>query len=98
MKTITINKFDASKVIVSMANKDYFLPMLENIAHRYYLDMLVVYKQILDSDEDGFTTRTILTEEVEEAGLTMAELDRIALDIQKTAGLYGATWEHVYDE
>ena len=69
---------DTSKIIITLGNEDFFAENLEQYAHAYFLDMLVVYKQIVQNDEQGFTTRTILPAEVAESGLTMADLDRIA--------------------
>lgn len=73
-----IEKLNPNKVIVAFANKDYFADMLDGIAHRYELDMLVVYKQIITNDDEGLTTRTIGKSEMDEIGLTIKGLDAIA--------------------
>lgn len=85
---IKIEELNPNKVIVAFANKDYFADMLDGIAHRYELDMLVVYKQIIANDDEGLTTRTIRMSELEELGLTIEGLDAIAK--ANTASLFPA--------
>lgn len=72
--------FDPSKVIVTFGNREFFGPHLDRICHSQFLNLLIVYKQIVDVDfgEKGFTTRTILVEELKEAGMSLSDLDAIA--------------------
>ena len=85
---IEIEALDTSKVIITLSNKDYFNGLLDSAVHRFSLDMLIVYKQIISNDEEGVTTRTINPSEIENAGLTMDELDSIAKE--NTARMFPA--------
>lgn len=69
---------DTAKVIVTLGNEGFFREHnLDGIAHDRFLDLLVVYKEMHETDE-GIVTRTILTSEVEELGMSMEEFDAMA--------------------
>ena len=67
-----------NNVIMSFGNKEYFERILNDLAYREYLDLMVVYKQIIEDDENGITTRTLTKKELEKAGITIEEIENIA--------------------
>lgn len=80
---ITIEKLDPNKCIAVLESKDSKREHLGHLAHKPYLDMQVILKQVVDANDEGMTTRTIDMAELEDAGISLDELYDIAVENTK---------------
>lgn len=83
---------DLKKVIITFGNKNHYKELLKDIVHRYELDLLVVYKQIVENDDENFVTRTINPSELAKNHISLMELDEIAK--KNTAEIFPASMKN----
>lgn len=73
-----------SKVVFQMINTDKNRELLDNVPHRQFLDLSIVYSLLLNANDNGIATFRITNQILEQAQLSEEELFHYAVQNTKT--------------
>ncbi len=86
-KGFALNKdYILGKVEFKLVNKEMNKELLEEVPHREFLDLAVMYVVVVERDENGVASFLVRNEMLEAYGLTMEELEEAAVKNTYNAG------------
>lgn len=67
-------------IVMTLINKEKNNNLLEKVPHKKILDLAVMYRIVMNFDDTGFNTIMITNELMEDMGMTVDELDKLAIE------------------
>lgn len=65
-------------IVMTLINKEKNKSMLEDVPHKDFLDLAITYRIVMCFDDSGFSTVLLTNELMEDMGLTLEEVDKLA--------------------
>lgn len=65
-------------IVMTLINKEKNKSMLEDVPYKEFLDLAITYRIVMCFDDSGFSTVLLTNEIMEDMGLTLEEVDKLA--------------------